>query len=85
MQKRLKKTAKRPADENQLARQLVELTTGERAEPTADEVSRVMAALGRKGGRIGGKRRLETMSDEERSAIALKAAQTRWKNAKKKR
>ena len=71
MQKRLKK---RPADVNQLARHLVDLSTQERAEPTTDEVSRVMAALGRKGGKIGGKRRLQTLSAEERSAIALKAA-----------
>jgi hypothetical protein len=77
--------SQRPTDVNQLARQLVELTTGEREEPTPDEVSRVMAALGRKGGKIGGKRRMETMTDEERSSIALKAAQARWKNAKKKR
>jgi hypothetical protein len=85
MPKPIKKTPKRPTDVNQLARQLVELTTQERPEPTDDEVSRVMAALGRKGGRVGGKRRLETMTGEQRSAIALKAAQTRWKNAQKKR
>ena len=41
-----------------------------------------MAALGRKGGRIGGKRRLVTMTHEERSAVGLKAAKARWKKAK---
>jgi hypothetical protein len=43
----------------------------------------VMSAMGRKGGKIGGKRRLETMTGQERTAAALKAARARW--AKKKR
>jgi hypothetical protein len=79
MQKPLKKARRRPTDINQLARQLVEESTQDRAEPTTDEVSRVMAALGRKGGKIGGKRRMETMTSEQRSAAALKAARARWK------
>ena len=37
-------------------------------------VSQVMRELGRKGGRIGGKRSLETMTPEERSARAKKAS-----------
>ena len=37
-------------------------------------ISAVMAAMGRKGGKIGGKRSLETMTPEERSARAKKAA-----------
>ena len=68
-------------DVNQLARHLVDLTTAP-PEPTKEEVSKVMAALGRRGGKIGGKRRLETMTDEARSAVALKAARARWKKAK---
>jgi hypothetical protein len=43
-----------------------------------------MAAIGRKGGQIGGKRRLKTMTKTERSKIAAKAAKTRWKKAKQK-
>jgi len=42
------------------------------------EISRVMAAMGAKGGRIGGKRRLETMTKEQRSEAASRAAQARW-------
>jgi hypothetical protein len=38
-------------------------------------VSQVMSELGRKGGKIGGKRSLETMTPEERSARAKKAAE----------
>jgi hypothetical protein len=37
-------------------------------------ISEVMRHLGRKGGKIGGKRSLETMTPEERSARAKKAA-----------
>jgi hypothetical protein len=45
-------------------------------------ISLVMAQMGRKGGRIGGKRRLETMTPGERSRVASIAARARW--AKKK-
>jgi hypothetical protein len=37
-------------------------------------VALVMSELGRKGGKIGGKRSLETMTPEERSARAKKAS-----------
>ena len=40
-----------------------------------------MAELGRRGGKKGGKRRLETLTKERRSEIALKAARARWKKA----
>ncbi len=42
------------------------------------EISRVMAAMGARGGRIGGKRRLETMTAAQRREVAAKAAKTRW-------
>lgn len=48
-------------------------------EPTfAEQLSAHMRALGAKGGKIGGKRRLETMTQERRDEIALKAANARW-------
>jgi hypothetical protein len=37
-----------------------------------------MAELGRKGGKIGGKARLKTMTKAERRAVAAKAAKARW-------
>jgi hypothetical protein len=37
-------------------------------------ISEVMRELGRKGGKIGGKRSLEMMTPEERSARAKKAS-----------
>jgi hypothetical protein len=45
-------------------------------------ISEYMAAIGRKGGQIGGKRRLKTMTKAQRSKIAAKAAKARWKRAK---
>jgi hypothetical protein len=45
-------------------------------------ISQVMAEMGRKGGKIGGKRRLQTMTAEQRSEVALKAAKTRWAKRK---
>jgi len=39
--------------------------------------------MGRKGGRIGGKRRLEIMTDEQRKRSARKAAKARWAKANK--
>jgi len=42
-------------------------------------LSKVMSEMGRKGGKIGGKRRLETLSPSKRKHIARKAAQARWK------
>jgi hypothetical protein len=37
---------------------------------------------GSKGGKIGGKKRLESMTAEERSASASNAAKARWAKAK---
>lgn len=73
---------KRPRDPNQLAKWIVEQSTAEKQEETTTkpvaDISAYMATIGRKGGRIGGKRRLKTMSKEQRRKIAAKAARTRW-------
>ena len=52
--------------------------------PSRSLISQVMAEMGRKGGKIGGKRRLETLSDRRRTQIARQAAQARWGKKKKK-
>jgi hypothetical protein len=82
MPKRISKSA-RPSDINQAAFQMVRRSTGtDIPEPhpakVSDAVSRVMAAMGRRGGKIGGKRRLTTMTPEQRREVAVKAAKTRW-------
>ena len=45
---------------------------------TKSVISAVMRELGRKGGRVGGKRCLETMTPAERRARAVHAARARW-------
>jgi hypothetical protein len=89
MPKRNSKPSKRPdrgLDVVQNAKRVLDeaLQRSEEITPpmTASTISQVMAAMGRKGGKIGGKRRMETMTPEKRSALARIAVQTRW--AKKK-
>ena len=83
MPKRLSKP-KRPKDPSQWAHQIVRESTEENPPPvvTKAEVSRVMATMGRKGGKKGGKRRLVTMTPERRSEVATLAARTRWAKVK---
>lgn len=79
---------KRPRDPNQLAKWIVDRSTSDTPEPEEVQpaeasapvnLSEYMAAIGRKGGKIGGKRRLKTMTKAERSKVAAKAARVRWK------
>ena len=74
---------KPPRDVNALAAHIVSEATGEApdAEPTAPEKNPAAVALGRLGGKKGGKARAAKLSAEERSAIARKAAQARWRNS----
>lgn len=81
------KQEKRHKDANQLAQYLVTDSTRERGVPdlpTQAQISLLMADLGRKGGKIGGKRRLQTMTAAERKKIAKKAADARWGKTKNK-
>jgi len=77
---------KLPRDPNQLAKWIVDQSTRE-VSPDASvpndlappkDLSAYMAAIGRKGGQIGGKRRLKTMTKEERRKVASKGARARW-------
>lgn len=71
-------------DVNQAAFLQVQRSTSEpKIETNKAEISRVMAEMGRRGGQIGGKRRLVTMTPEERSQVALGAAKARWAKRKK--
>jgi hypothetical protein len=74
---------KRPRDPNQLAKWIVEQSTAENAPVEApvtvpSDLSAYMAAMGRKGGMVGGKRRLVTMTPTARKKAAAKAAKARW-------
>jgi hypothetical protein len=72
------KRIRRPADVSQWAHQIVAESVKEDKPLPAHEISRVMAAMGRRGGKVGGKRRLETMTAEQRSEAASNAARKRW-------
>lgn len=84
MPKRISRPKRGPKEVNRAFR-VVQLST---EAPEADLeintslVSKIMSEMGKKGGKIGGKRRLDTMTSEQRSQVALKAAQARWKRAK---
>lgn len=79
--------AKQPKEIIQLTHKLVDLSTTNKEEsitpPTQEQVSFLMSEFGRRGGKIGGKRRLETMTPEERSKVAKRAAKARWHKSKK--
>ena len=82
-----KRIRKPKLDTVQNARRVMLESVGEAepAKPTSPSlVSQVMAEMGRRGGLIGGKRRLETLSDRRRSQIAKQAAQARWGKKRKK-
>ncbi len=82
----------RPRDSNQLAKWIIDQSTSEApaSEPDTNlqarkvpaDISEYMAKIGREGGKIGGKRRMKTMTKEQRSKIAKKAAKARWKSSK---
>jgi hypothetical protein len=73
-----KRISKKNRDVNQTASAVVNLATMEESQIDRTMLSQIMSAMGRKGGRIGGKRRLETMSARERSSAAKRAARARW-------
>jgi hypothetical protein len=82
MPKRIKQP-KRPKGISRLDHDLVvDVSTSKNSgtlPPSKEQVSMFMAEMGRKGGKIGGKRRLETMTSAQRKAAARRAAETRWK------
>jgi hypothetical protein len=77
------KRSSKPRDLNQLAKAIVDEATGNtpKLEPRSPE-SEAAALLGRKGGLKGGRARAESLSKSQRSAIAKKAALSRWKKGR---
>ncbi len=67
------KKPKRPADANQRAKRVVDLATGEADEPDPSKIKR-----GEAGGKVGGVRRAEKLTPEQRAEIAKRAAAARW-------
>jgi hypothetical protein len=90
MPKRTGKSPKLPdygLDVVQNARRVVLESVGESETVTVSMslVSQVMAAMGRKGGKTGGKSRMALLTPEQRSEMGRAAAEKRWgKKTKKK-
>ena len=82
-----RKSIKPSNDPNVRAFRVVEAATEQEPEtqPEADQPRKKnphAVRLGQLGGKKGGKRRLETMTAEQRSEAARRAAQARWKKRK---
>jgi hypothetical protein len=70
---------KRPRDLNQLAKFIVDVSTGDAELPECQPDGKNPAAveLGKLGGKKGGKTRADKLTPEQRKAIAQKAARAR--------
>jgi hypothetical protein len=71
-----------PRDLNLVAAKIVAEATSEELKPEGDESGKNphAVALGRLGGKKGGKARAAKLHPEERRKIARKAAEARWRN-----
>jgi hypothetical protein len=67
------KPPKRPRDPNQLAKLIVDLATGEKADPKD-----TLPTQAQKSGERGGAARANNLTSEQRISIARKAAKDRW-------
>jgi hypothetical protein len=68
---------KRPRDPNQLAKLIVDISTGEVEKPADPSTPR----HGRAGGLKGGAARAKSLSSDRRKEIAKKAARKRWQKS----
>jgi hypothetical protein len=69
---------KRPRDLNQLAKFIVDQSTGNAPPETESVKNPAAVALGKLGGAKGGKARAAALSAKRRKEIAKKAAKKRW-------
>ena len=70
-----------PRDINELAKAIVDLTTGEIDAKEIPEKNPHAVALGKLGGSKGGTQRAKNLNGTKRKAIAKKAAKARWNRA----
>lgn len=70
----------RPRDFNKRALEIVQEATGEREKTEPPKKNPHAVALGRLGGKKGGKARAAKLTAEQRSEIARKAARARWRS-----
>jgi hypothetical protein len=76
--------AKRPPkDTNELAKYILDVSTGEAEKVEPPKKNPAAVALGRAGGLKSAKTRSERLSPTKRKAIAKKAASARWGNKRR--
>ena len=77
----MSRAPRRPRDTNQLAKFIVELSTGDAADadPNAGKDPAAIAR-GRMGGLKGGAARKKALTKQRRKAIAAQAAKARWRS-----
>lgn len=68
----------RPRDFNELAKLVVDEAVGDATLPAESDKDPAAVELGRRGGLKGGKARAASMTAEERSEAARRAARARW-------
>ena len=73
---------KPPKDINELAKYILDVTTGETEKIIPPEKNLNAVALSKLGASKGGQARAKKLSDKRKSQIAKKAAQTRWQKVK---
>lgn len=70
---------KRPRDPNQLAKLIVDISTGEAENNFAPLTGKKVDS--QRGGLKGGKTRMDALTPEQRSELAKRAAAARWQKA----
>lgn len=79
MKIRIMTKPKRPKDTNQLAKLIVDIATGQKAEPDLYEgKNRQKVESGKLGGLKGGVERAKRLTTEQKVDIAKKGAAKRW-------
>jgi hypothetical protein len=77
---RMQKRSRMPRATNQLAHKVLQIAIGDDVEPEKpdDGKNPAAVALGKLGGKKGGKARWQGVSPRQRSLLARKAALVRW-------
>lgn len=74
----MQKPRKPPRDTNQLAKFIMDATTGGLPPEPKDERNPAAVALGKLGGAKGGHARAKSLTKKQRAEIAKKGATARW-------
>ncbi len=73
------KPLKRPRDPIQLAKLIGDIATGQVEDRVDDGKDPQAVKRGKAGGKVGGKKRMTALTEEERRALAQRASEARWK------